>query len=160
MRVWKYMTNSEYQKYGVTKWCGESYAGFVRDYVKPAYDEYRSSVNHPVYLIHDQDPKTHMSGVGKKAVKDGRFNDIHQPRRTPELSILDESIWTLVHRKLVEEEMDWEEENGVDFSETMQEFKDRAERVAFALTPDEINACAEHTRKVCKKLIKAEGSYI
>ena len=162
VRLWKWMNKAEYQKYGVTKWCAISYAGFVQDYLKPAYDEYRVEINraHPIYLMHDQDPKTHTSGKGKVALRASKFNEIIQPRRTPELSILDESIWTLIHRKMVEEEMAWEYYYNDDFSETLQEFKDRAERIAFDLTPDEIYACSDHTRKVCKKLIAAEGSYI
>ena len=104
--------------------------------------------------------KTHTAGKGQEALNDARFNIMEQPRRTPELNLCDESLWTAISRKLVEEEMDWEEENGDDFSETMPQFKARCERIAYAMTEDEINAMATHTRKVCRRLIEAKGSYI
>ena len=75
------------------------------------------------------------------------------PKRSPDLNVLDYSIWSEVERRMRNQEQRWPETKR----ETREEFGVRLNRTAKNLSPKFVNAAICNKKVRCERLYKAKG---
>lgn len=90
-----------------------------------------------------------------------KLNVIKQPTYTPEVNVLDASIWKVVKQRMVKQERDWEKAHpGEKWEETLEQFKSRARSVAFGLPEDVVRGACRKVKTNMAKIVQKKGWYI
>jgi hypothetical protein len=133
-------------------WSGEQAATMYGSVVAPALKK-RYQGRGAFTILEDNDPTGNCSkkGIASKAAKKLRVLSI--PKRSPDLNVLDYSIWAEVERHM----RDQQRKMSKTKHETRAQFERRLDRTAFALPPAYINRAVENMQKRCRLLYEAEG---
>ena len=104
-------------------------------------------------ILEDNDPTGNMSKKGIAEKKTQKLNVFTIPKRSPDLNVLDYSVWNEVEKKLRAQERNM----GDDKHETRSKFEQRVDRTASGLPASYIDAAIGDLRKRCGLLYKAKG---
>ena len=117
------------------QWSGEAaadlYIKVVLPALKRAYPKKKT-----FHLLEDNDPTGNTSTEGKNAKLANKMKVFTIPKRSPDLNVLDYSIWSEVERRMRNQEQRWPETQR----ETREEFGVRLNRTAKNLSPKFVNA--------------------
>jgi hypothetical protein len=134
------------------RWSGEKAAEMYSKVVAPALKKQYPGKKRFVAL-EDNDPTGNRSKLGLAAKTKAKVDLLKIPERSPDLNVLDYSIWSEVERRLRHQERCMKDEKR----ETREEFIKRLDRTAHSLTREEINKAIGKLHKRCQLLLKAKG---
>ena len=134
------------------RWNGDAAQHLYAEVVKPAL-----RARHPgkasFSILEDNDPTGNLSGKGIAAKKASKLNVFHIPKRSPDLNVLDYSIWSAVERRMRAQEKKWPDSK----KETRADFERRLNRTAKNLPKTFIDKSIGDMRRRCDLLLKAKG---
>ena len=134
------------------KWSGQAaadfYAGPLKKALVKAYPNKRKHL-----VLEDNDPTGYRSNKGIKAKDENRIAVFEIPPRSPDLSLLDYSIWKEVNRRLREQEKKW----PAGKRETKKQYVARLKRTASRLPQSFLEASIGDMVRRCKRLYDAKG---
>ena len=136
----------------IGKWCGDTAAALYTDVVLPALKT-RYGAKCRFCILEDNDPTGNRSNVGMRAKVAAKLDVFCLPKRSPDLNVMDYSVWAEVERRLRVQEKRWPE----DKRETRAEFERRLDRVAKALPISFIDKSIMDMKRRCLRLYAAEG---
>ena len=135
----------------VGSWGGEAAASAYKDAVLPALKR-RYPRTKTFTILEDNDPTGNLSKVGIAAKKDCKMKVFRIPKRSPDLNVLDFSIWAEVERR-----MRLQERKMRDKRENRSKFEERLDRTAFALPSVSVKRSVGALMRRCQLLYDAEG---
>lgn len=115
------------------------------------------------YYVRDNARGSHDTYLARDVEESFRpkLNVIKQPTYTPEVNVLDASIWKVVKQRMVKQERDWEKAHpGEKWEETLEQFKSRARSVAFGLPEDVVRGACRKVKTNMAKIVQKKGWYI
>ena len=133
-------------------WSGDMAADMYKNVVKLALEE-RYPGTSKFTTLEDNDPIGNMSKKGKAAKAVSKLGVLTIPKRSPDLNVLDFSIWSTVERLLRKQERSMKH----DKHETREAFIKRLDRTAKNLPTITVEEAIGDLRKRCQLLLKAKG---
>lgn len=136
----------------IGRWSGDQAAAKYTDVVLPALKKQypsRSSFT----ILEDNDPTGNMSKKGIAAKAACKMRVLSIPKRSPDLNVLDYSIWSAVERRLRAQERKMPSSKA----ETRAQFETRLNRTARALPKDFIERSIMNLKERAQRLYKAKG---
>lgn len=107
-------------------------------------------------VLEDNDPTGFKSARGLGAKTAANIDVLEIPRRSPDLNVMDYSIWSEVNRRMRRQEAKWPKAKR----ETRAEFAARLRRTATRLPTAFIKASMGDMRRRCKRVLAAKGGFI
>ena len=107
-------------------------------------------------VLEDNDPTGYKSTMGKDAKKKVGIGVFELPPRSPDLNVLDYSLWAAINKRLREQERNFPKNK----KELKVEFIARLRKTALGLPPSVVRAAVEDMQKKCKLINEAEGGLI
>ena len=106
-----------------------------------------------ILFMRDNDPKSRDIA----SEKDMGLNVMAQSPKSPDMNVLDFSLWNYAVQKLTEEEFAWEKKNpGETFHESIDEFQKRLKRILLSLAKCRFSyRCYRRSVFVCPPCIMA-----
>ncbi len=133
------------------RWTGDKAAELYKDVVKLALSKrYPGRSKHTI--LEDNDPTGNMSKKGVAAKKACKIEVFKIPPRSPDLNVLDYTIWATVEKLMRKQERNMKEKH-----ETRQQFINRLDRTAKGLSAAFINNAIDNLKERCQRLHKAKG---
>ena len=149
IRMWEYVD-------GV--WNAEAaacmYKGPLVTALKRAFPEKTSQKNPKFTVLEDSDPAGYKSrkALDAKAEVGITTNDL--PRHSPDLNVLDYSLWAAINKRMREQEANFAKCK----KETAEEYKKRLRRTALTLPSSEVRRAVGDMRRRCLAVVGAKGS--
>ena len=134
------------------RWGGAAATALYTDVIKPAL-EGSYGAKRRYCLLEDNDPTGNRSSAGKRAKVAAKIEVLRIPQRSPELNVLDFSVWAEVERRMRRQERRWPATKR----ETRAEFIRRLDRVAGALPKKFIDDSISDLPRRCERLFAAKG---
>ena len=135
-------------------WGGEpasaAYKGPLKKALRAAYPGVRKHV-----VLEDNDPAGYKSRAGLEAKAAVGITTLNLPKRSPDLNVLDYSLWSQINTRMREAEAKWPK----DFTESRQEYKDRLRRTALALSAAVVKKAVMDMKRRLHALKAANGGY-
>ena len=144
IRVWKY-TDGKWN----AKAAAEMYKHALAPALKKAYPDHKG----PFTIIEDNDPTGYKSKLGIAAKKDARIIVDCLPKRSPDLNVLDYSLWHEINVRLRKQERSFRKEKR----ETKEEFKGRLRKTAMGLPASFVKAAVGSMKRRCAKIADMNG---
>ena len=136
------------------RWSGQAAADVYSGPLKKALSaEYAQKRKHVV--LEDNDPTGFKSTKGEDAKKASKIEVFAIPKRSPDLNVLDYSVWKEVNRRLRKQEKNWPSEKR----ETREAYKARLRRTAKNLPKEFILKSIGDMRRRCQRLLEAKGHF-
>jgi hypothetical protein len=104
-------------------------------------------------ILEDNDPTGNNSSKGRAAKSKCKLHVFHIPKRSPDLNVLDYSVWSEVERRMRAQER----RMPVSKRETRKKFGARLNRTAKALSHAYINDAIGDLQRRCQLLYEAKG---
>lgn len=143
MLVWQYIEGA---------WNSETaaniYKGPIRSALKKAYPRQTSW-----RVLEDNDPAGFKSGAGRAAKRSARIVEFRIPKRSPDLNVLDFSIWSEINKRMRRQEERFPE----DKVETRGQYLARLRRTAMRLPRRFITSCIRNMQHRCVRMREAKG---
>ena len=140
--------------YFETNWCGkvaaDAYRGPVAKALKKAYP-LRTTLD----VLEDNDPTGFQSNKGLKAKEELKINEFTIPKRSPCFNVCDYALWDEVNRCMREQEAKWKNKK-----ETREEYVERLEKTALALSESVVQKMVRGLKARCERLYIAKGGHI
>ena len=133
-------------------WGGDEAARVYSDVISPALKDHYPT-KRAFTMLEDNDPSGNNSKKGVAAKAASKIHVFNIPKRSPDLNVMDYSIWAEVERKLREQERKMPPSKR----ETRQEFERRLDRTAANLPKEFIDKAIGDMRRRCELLSKAKG---
>ena len=133
-------------------WCGDKAAEVYTDVVKPALQKHYPTVKR-FCVLEDNDPTGNLSKKGIRAKEAAKISQFTIPKRSPDLNVLDYSIWAEVERRLRIQEKAW----PLAKRESRAQFERRLDQTALRLPATYINDAIGNLEKRCELLYQAKG---
>jgi hypothetical protein len=149
IRMWEYCDGN---------WNGEKaaamYKGPLLKAMKRAYPE-RSSTSHWT-VLEDNDPSGYKSRKALTAKSEAHISTLDLPRRSPDLNVLDYSLWSIINRNMRAQERSFKKSK----KETATEFKARLRRTALSLPESVVKKAVADMHRRTLEVLKEEGGLI
>ncbi len=139
----------EMQSWGGPR-AAEAYKGPLKKALSKAYPRVRNHV-----VLEDNDPSGYKSGAGIKAKKEAGITTLDLPKRSPDLNVLDYSLWSQITTRMREQEKHWPK----DFKESREEYKARLRRTALGLPRSVVGKAVADMERRVRALKEAKGMY-
>lgn len=109
--------------------------------------------NHRWVILEDNDPSGHKSSNGKAAKKEHKIKSLDLPPRSPQLNVLDYSLWRAINVKM------WSQEKkmAANRKESAAAFRARLRRTALILPSSVVTKAVKDMRRSTQLLHKAKG---
>lgn len=133
-------------------WNGEKAAEMYTDVIKPALKK-RYPTKTRFTILEDNDPTGNLSKKAIAAKAAAKLDVLEIPKRSPDLNVLDYSIWSTVERLLRKQERNMKDAT----KETREQFIRRLDRTAYGLSEETINKAIGSLKRRCELLAAAEG---
>ena len=110
-----------------------------------------------ILFMRDNDPKSRDIA----SEKDMGLNVMAQSPKSPDMNVLDFSLWNYAVQKLTEEEFAWEKKNpGETFHESIDEFQKRLKRILLKTPEAVVRKAMEDTPRRLAEIVKSGGEMI
>jgi transposase len=106
-------------------------------------------------VLEDNDPTGFKSKKGIKAKTDSKIDILVLPKRSPDLNVLDYSIWKEVNRRLRRQERAWPRRKR----ESRADYVSRLRRTAVRLPRAFLAKSIGDMRRRCQRLLEAKGGF-
>ena len=143
VRMWRYVKGT---------WTGAEAAAMykeLRKVLKKAYPNHKGKWS----IIEDNDPTGYKSRVGFAAKKEARMLVDSLPKRSPDLNVLDYSLWKKIDTRMREHERSFRKTK----KESKDEFLQRLRKTAMGLPSAEVKKAMGSMRRRCKSIMKERG---
>ena len=144
IRMWHYTEG---------RWTGAAaahmYSGPLLSALKRAYPGHKGKFT----VIEDNDPTGYKSGKAIKAKQSAGIVTDDLPKRSPDLNVLDYSLWKAVNMKMRETEKAFPHNK----KESVQAFKGRLKRTATSLSQPQVERAVMDMHKRVRLLVDANG---
>jgi len=134
------------------QWSGAEAENLYKNIVAPALKR-----EHPTAksfrILEDNDRTGNTSNKGKAAKKECKLNVFQIPRHSPDLNVLDYSVWAEVERRMRRQEKTWDKDKW----ETRAQFESRLDRTAKSLPSSYIDKSISDMVRRCDLLFQAKG---
>ena len=144
--VWEFIDGQQ--------WCArvaeEMYCGPILDALKTEYPGRRT-----FKVLEDNDPTGFRSKRGLRAKAECGIEEFEIPKRSPQLNVLDYSVWKEVESRMRRQEKSF----APSFRESRAAFKSRLRRTAKRLPSWFINNSMKNMKVRCERLKAAEGGH-
>ena len=150
IRFWKYVEGN---------WNGARAAEMYKELDKALAKAFPQHATKPWAswsVIEDNDPTGYKSGKGLKAKSDLGIVTDDLPRRSPDLNVLDYSLWALINKKMREQEASFPKS----FVETQEQFKARLRKTAMSLPTSLVKKRVGDMQRRCRLINEAGGGLI
>ena len=104
-------------------------------------------------VLEDNDPTGYKSGKGKAAKAVAGIVTLDFPRRSPDLNVLDYSLWAAINKKMREQERGFKKGH----KETQDQFKKRLKKTAMSLPTALVKRSVGDMHRRCCAVVKASG---
>ena len=142
-----------WHNYG-TRWSGskaaELYAGPVLQGLKGQWPRKRT-----FQVLEDNDPTGYKSKLALAAKQKHRLRVLALPKRSPDLNVMDYSIWKAINRKMRAQERRMPRSKR----ESRDEYIRRLARAAKSLSPGSIRKACMNMKRRCELLYQAKGGH-
>ena len=128
----------------------EAYKGPLKKALSKAYPRVRNHV-----VLEDNDASGYKSSAGIKAKKEAGITTLDLPKRSPDLNVLDYSLWSQITTRMREQEKHWPK----DFKESREEYKARLRRTALGLPRSVVGKAMADIERRVRALKEAKGMY-
>jgi hypothetical protein len=132
----------------------EMYAQLAKVLAK-AYPEHACKPRAKWVVLEDNDPSGYKSSAALQKKKDLGINIMTLPRRSPDLNVLDYSLWKEINKRLRAQEASFKP----GYKESKASFLARLRRTACGIPAATVKAAVESMRRRCKQ-IKANAGYL
>lgn len=129
----------------------DAYKGPLKDALKRAYPNHRTHI-----VLEDNDPSGYKSGKGMQAKQAARIKTLDLPKRSPDLNVLDYSLWSQINQQM----RATERARPKDFKETRDEYKARLRRTAMGLPSAVVRKAVHDMARRVQLLKEAQGHYL
>ena len=110
-----------------------------------------------IMFMRDNDPKSRDI----LSEKDMGLNVMAQSPKSPDMNVLDFSLWNEAVQKLTAEEFAWEKKNpGEIFHESIDEFQKRLKRILLKMPEAVVRKAMEDTPRRLGEIVKSGGEMI
>ena len=109
--------------------------------------------NHRWVVLEDNDPAGYKSSLGKAAKKERKIESLDLPPRSPQLNVLDYSLWRAISVKMRSQEKSM----AINRKESEAAFKSRLRKVALSLPSSVVTKAVKDMRRRAQLLHKAKG---
>ena len=133
-------------------WSGNAAAELYKDVVHPALVKHYPGKK-AFCILEDNDPTGNLLKKGIEAKVASKLTVLKIPRRSPDLNVLDYTIWSEVERRMRLQERAWPASKR----ETEQEFGKRLDSTAKTLPKSFIVKSISHLHERCQRLHEAKG---
>ena len=106
-------------------------------------------------VLEDNHPAGYKLRAGLKAKAAVGITTLNLPKRSPDLNVLDDSLWSQINTQMREAEA----KRPKDFTEGWQEYKDRLRRTALALPAAVVKEAVMDVKRRLHALEVANGGY-
>ena len=104
-------------------------------------------------VLEDNDPTGYKSSAGKDAKKKVGIDVFELPPRSPDLNVLDYSLWAEISRRLRKQERKF----PCNKVESKSDFIKRLRKTAMGLPKSVVRKAVEDMQRRCKKIEEAKG---
>lgn len=133
-------------------WSGDQAAALYANVVHPALKgQYPGK--RKFCILEDNDPTGNRSNKGVRAKQAANLDVLHIPKRSPDLNVMDFSIWSEVERRMRRQEKNWPATKR----ETRAAYERRLNTTAKRLPPEFINRSVSDLKRRCERLYEAKG---
>ncbi len=141
-------------RHEMDSWGGEAAASAYKGPLKTALKRsYPGRRNHTV--LEDNAPSGYKSGAGMKAKSEAGITTLDLPKRSPDLNVLDYSLWSQINTRMRAQEREWPAE----FKESRRGYKARLRRTALGLPKSVVGKAVKAMKRRLEKLKVAKGMY-
>ena len=144
IRVWRYVDG---------KWNATAAAEMYEHALAPALKKAYPKHNGPFMIIEDNDPTGYKSKLGMAAKKEARIVVDCLPKRSPDLNVLDYSLWHSINVRLREQERSFPKTKR----ETTDEYKERLRKTAMGLPTSVVKAAVGSMKRRCDAIAHMNG---
>ena len=146
IRMWEYVDG---------RWNGAKaaamYKGPLLKAMAKAFPEHAAKPCATWSVIEDNDPAGYKSGKGLAAKKAVGIVTDDLPPRSPDLNVLDYSLWAFINRAMRKQERKF----PANKKETEAEFKARLRKTALGLPSSLVTKCLGDMRRRCREILSA-----
>ena len=136
----------------VDRWNGDAAAAMYKTVMAKAFkSRYPKAKSYT--LLEDNDPTGNLSGKGIKAKQEAKIKVFQIPKRSPDLNVLDYTIWSEIEKRMRAQERKFPDAK----TETRAQFEKRLDKTAMNLEPDYIDRAIMDLKNRCEKLYQAKG---
>ena len=137
------------------RWNGSAAARMYSGPLKKALQKAWPNVRGARRVLEDNDPTGYKSNLGLKAKANNGIQTMDLPKRSPDLSPLDYSVWAEISRRMRRQEKTWPASK----TETRAAYLARLRRTAMSLPSTYIEKVIGDLHKRCAKLVAAKGGH-
>ena len=152
IRMWRYTTGR--------RWNGNEaasmYKGDLSKALKKAYPEVARRPRAKFVVMEDNDPAGYKSSKGIAAKSEARMSVLALPPRSPDLNVLDYSLWKAIATRMREQEAKFRSSRV----ETKEQYKARLRRTALGLPTAEVTKAVQAMHKRVRMVAKERGGLI
>ena len=151
IRMWEYLDG---------KWTGEAaakmYKGPLLKAMKKAFPEHAAKKRAFWKVLEANDPTGYKSGLAKEAKAEVRIITNDLPKRSPDLNVLDYSLWAEINTRMRAQEKMFPKSK----KESFDAFKARLRRTAPGLPESVVRKAASDMYKRVRMAVAAGGGHI
>ena len=140
--------------HGLDTWNGQvaaaAYEGPLKAALRKAYPSVRAHV-----VLEDNDPAGYKSSKALAAKRGAKINTLDLPKRSPDLNVLDYSLWPQISQRMRATESPWPK----DSRESRGDYKKRLRRTALLLPKAVVTKAVKDMRRRILDLQAAEGRH-
>lgn len=148
IRMWEYVKGS---------WCGEAaasmYKGPLVKAMAKAFPNHAKKAGAKWVVMEDNDPAGYKSSKALKAKAEVGIVTTNLPPRSPDLNVLDYSLWHTINLRMGAQEESWH----VDKQETAEEYMARLRRAALGVLEAEVSRAVGAMAGRCRALWDRRG---
>ena len=145
--VWEYMNKKRWN----AKTAAQMYSKPIANALHRAYPRHRF-----FKVLEDNDPSGFKTKAAERAKMAAQIKTFPIPKRSPQLNVLDYSVWAEINRRMRAQEVRWSSGKR----ESRAEYLTRLRRTAKRLPANFINKSIRNMKVRCQRLFKAKGHHI
>ena len=146
IRMWRYTRG---------RWNGQAAADMYSDTLVKAMKKVYPAAR-KFLVLEDNDPAGYKSGKGMAAKSSSKIATLDLPRRSPDLNVLDYSLWRAINVRMRAEEMSF----AANRRETQEQYKPRLRRTALTLPTTVVTRAVKDMARRVRALRDAKGKLI
>ena len=134
----------------------DMYKGPLLRTLRRAFPERAAQKNAKWIVLEDNDPAGYKSSAGKRAKAEAKITSMDLPPRSPDLNVLDYSLWSAINRAMRKQERAFRK----NFKETKAEYLKRLKKTALGLPKAEVSKAVMDIHRRIRAIKAADGGLI
>ena len=149
IRMWEYVEGKAWN----SEAAAAMYRGPLVKAMAKAYPEHAAKRKAKWVVLEDNDPAGYKSGLAKKAKAEVGIKTDDLPFRSPDLNVLDYSLWHTINIEMRKQEAKFRK----NYKEPAEDFKDRLRRTALGLPAAKVKRAVKDMKRRVAAVVAAEG---